>query len=125
INLPDLNGKQVQNLKALGLIWGFVKYYHPAVASGAVNWDYELFRVLPTVLEARNDAERDEALVEWIRKLGPVQKGDGEPTVKAKLKPDLDWITTSGFSDALSTLLMDIRQAKRSDNHYYVGTIPN
>lgn len=125
INLPDLGGEQVQNLKELGLIWGFVKYYHPTVASGAVNWDYELFRMLPTVLEARNDAERDEALVEWIRKLGPVQKGDGEPTVKAKLKPDLDWITTSGFSDALSTLLMDIRQAKRSDNHYYVGTIPN
>src|SRR5690606_37074518 len=90
-----------------------------------VNWDYELFRVLPTVLEASGAVERDAALVEWITKLGPVEGSDGEPTVKAKLNPDLDWITTFGFSDALTDLLTDIKQAKRADEHYYIGMVPN
>ncbi|WP_353130657.1 S41 family peptidase [Parapedobacter pyrenivorans] len=125
ITLPDLNVKQVEDLKALGLVWGFVKYHHPTIAKGDVNWDYELFRVMPAVLAARNDAERDEALVEWIQKLGPVERGGDKSAVNAKLQPDLDWITTSGFSEALTTLLTDIRQAKRTDSHYYIGLMPS
>lgn len=33
---------QIENLKTLGLIWGFIKYYHPNIAKGEYNWDYEL-----------------------------------------------------------------------------------
>lgn len=125
INLPDLNTEQIGGLKTLGLVWGFVKYYHPRVASGDVNWDYELFRVLPLVLEARDAAARDEVLVEWIKKLGRIKKDGGTPTVKAKLEPDLNWITASGFSDELTELLLNIKQAKRTNKHYYIGMVPN
>ena len=86
INLPDLSTEQIGDLKTLGLVWGFVKYYHPKIASGDVNWDYELFRVLPLVLEARDHAERDKVLAEWIKKLGGVKKGAGMPTVHANCR---------------------------------------
>jgi hypothetical protein len=30
--------QQIDNLFLLGKIWGFLKYYHPAVASGKIDW---------------------------------------------------------------------------------------
>src|SRR5690606_16738192 len=81
--------------------------------------------VLPLVLEVRDAAARDEVLVEWIKKLGRIKTDGGTPTVKVKLEPDLDWITASGFSDELTELLLDIKQAKRADKHYYIGMVPN
>ncbi|WP_353197844.1 S41 family peptidase, partial [Parapedobacter defluvii] len=120
---PALSKQQMEDLKTLGLIWGFVKYYHPAIASGEVNWDYELFRVLPSVLQAPDQGARDAVLVKWINKLGPVKKGDAAPT-KAKVEPDLDWISTTGLSHALTTLLQEIRSAKRTNEHFYIGMTP-
>jgi C-terminal processing protease CtpA/Prc len=115
--------KQIENLKALGLIWGFVKYYHPSIANGAYNWDYELFRILPQVLNSGTNKNRDKILVKWIEKLGPFSEGtemkvDSSVT---KLTPDLDWIKNSGFSDELTTILGKIKNANRSGEHYYVG----
>ena len=34
IKLDNLTKPQVENLAVLGRVWGFVKYYHPAVAPG-------------------------------------------------------------------------------------------
>lgn len=38
---------QVNNLAMLAKVWGFLKYYHPAVAKGAVNWDLNLIKFIP------------------------------------------------------------------------------
>src|SRR5690606_18641749 len=111
----------------LGLVWGFVKYYHPAVAAGEVNWDYELFRVLPAVLEARDTHQRDEVLTEWIGKLGPITETEeaARPSEGVKLEPDLEWINSSGLSAGLTGLLRDIKYAKRTGKHFYVSVYPN
>jgi len=125
IELPALSADQQENLKILGLVWGFVKYYHPTVGSGKVNWDYELFRVLPSVVGAADAAQRDEVLLKWISQLGPVSKGGGAPEGNVKMTPDLEWITESGFSEELTAMLCEIREAERPDKHYYIGQVPN
>ena len=50
--LKQLTTVQIGNLATLGRVWGFLKYHHPQVTSGNLHWDYELFRVLPAILEA-------------------------------------------------------------------------
>jgi hypothetical protein len=55
----DYTSTQITNLKMIGLIWGFLKYHHPKVASGDLNWDYELFRIMPKILSAKSTNERD------------------------------------------------------------------
>jgi hypothetical protein len=40
-------------LSALGKVWGFLKYYHPAVATGAVNRDSLLVATIPVVRSIR------------------------------------------------------------------------
>jgi hypothetical protein len=53
-------------LTNLGMLWGFLKYYHPAIAKGDYNWDAALFRVLPGFLAAPNDAAANDVLEHWV-----------------------------------------------------------
>src|SRR5690606_24531796 len=126
VDIPLLDDSLSENLHVLGLVWGFVKYYHPAVAAGEVNWDYELFRVLPAVLEARGKRQRDSVLREWVAELGPVAVAEEatRPEGTVKLEPDLEWIESSGFSTELTALLLEIRQAPRTGKHFYVDIYP-
>ena len=55
--MRELTPVQIANLVLLGKVWGFLKYHHPAVTTGTRHWDYELFRVLPAVLAAREQAQ--------------------------------------------------------------------
>jgi C-terminal processing protease CtpA/Prc len=118
---------QIENLKTLGLIWGFLKYYHPNIAKGEYNWDSELFRILPKVLNSENKKNRDDILIKWINNFGQFPQGK-EIEVKSpllKIEPDLDWINNSNFSNELTTLLLKVKNAKRPKEHYYIGLQPN
>jgi len=119
INTIPLDKNNLDNLKSLGLIWGYLKYYHPKVAEGNFNWDYELFRIYPKI--AGTSAEqRDKILTDWIKSLGPYQTAKDEEPKDVKIQPDLDWITTSGFSKELSDQLLKLKNAKRPQINYYV-----
>lgn len=117
---------QIDNLKTLGLIWGFLKYYHPNISKGEFNWDYELFRVLPKVLNSENKEDRDEILIKWISSFGQFSSGKEAKfkSTEVKMLPDLNWINNSTFSDELSTLLVKVKNADRPKEHYYIGLEP-
>ena len=91
--------------------------------SGNYNWDFELFRISPKIIEAKNRNERDEYLVKWIKSLGEFEQIKGETKEKAeiKIKPDLDWITNSKFSTDLILALTNVKNAKPTDENYYIG----
>lgn len=117
--ITNLNEIQKRNLFVLGKVWGFVKYYHPAIAEGKISWDYELFRMLPKINSQNFDGE----LVQWINKLGTfkttTQKLPKESTIK--LLPNTKWISdTNLISSDLSSLLQKINRAERSDKNYYI-----
>lgn len=117
-----LTVQQIDNLKVLGLIWGFLKYYHPNVAKGDYNWDNELFKQLPKVLYCESDFERDIILSNWIVSLGEIEESDTLKfdEDKIKQKPDLDWITNSDFSKELESLLLEVKNSKRSKKNFYI-----
>ena len=74
VNSIELNEHKIEDLKTLGFVWGFLKYYHPNIASGNYNWDFELFRVLSKIIEAENTTERDEYLIKWINSIGEFEQ---------------------------------------------------
>lgn len=126
INNITLNNTHIENLKTLGLIWGFIKYYHPTIAKGNYNMDYELFRLLPKIQNAENKEKRDDILVSWIKSFGDFTEGIApklDPT-DIKLMPDLEWITTSNFSKELSDLLLKVKTADRPKDHFYIDFNP-
>ena len=125
IEARDLTPVQVENLALLGKVWGFAKYHHPQIASGAVNWDYELFRVLPSLLDAPDRASANAAMSEWLEGLGDPDECDDRAELPAELQlaPDLDWIREAGLlGDALSERLQLIYDRRPADvEHYYVS----
>lgn len=123
----ELNEQNIEDLKILGLVWGFLKYYHPNIASGDYNWDFELFRILPKLIDTENSEVRDICLNDWINSLGKLESEKQNKIRKSniKLNPDLIWINSSRFSDSLTIQLTDIIDAKRTGKNYYVNLAPN
>lgn len=66
IRIEELTDMQAASLYKLCKIWGYVKYYHPSVIDGTLNWDAELFRVMPKVLEADTEEEANDILYTWL-----------------------------------------------------------
>ncbi|GAB3731231.1 hypothetical protein GCM10027594_13170 [Hymenobacter agri] len=129
IALDNLTKLQVDNLAVLGRVWGFVKYYHPAVARGDYNMDAEMLRVLPKVLNAKTKDECSAVLSTWLTGFGPVAACNNcsEPKPKdVRLAADLDWLTDKKqLSPALSQQLAYLRQNRNQGPHYYVRSAPN
>lgn len=113
------------NLEVLGKVWGFMKYFHPKVVTGQYNWDYELFRVMPDIVNAKNKDERNTLLSKWIDKYGKITETE-DYTVTDSTKyhrfADLDWLEDSQLFDKdLSAKLVKIKNAKRNSVfNYYV-----
>lgn len=110
IKVENLSKNQIENLKKLCKVWGLVKYYHPEVVSGSVNWDYELFRVTPDILAAKNSNDTDKILYDWIAKLGKVEeKEENDKDKEIMLERDLAWIKDEKYiGKELSNLLIKI-----------------
>src|SRR5690606_14531665 len=70
INHIPTDSFSVRSLVKLGMIWGFLKYHHPLVVSGQINWDAALFRMLPVWLSLKNDTETNAFLAHWVDSLG-------------------------------------------------------
>lgn len=123
IEITDLSDTSVNNLELLGKVWGFLKYYHPAIGKGDYNWDYELFRILPKYLKASSNAERDSVLVSWIDSYGEVTtcKSCAETNPNAFLKPDLNWMNSDNISTGLKEKLQFIQKNRHQGEHYYIG----
>lgn len=121
IKLTDLNTAQTANLVILGKLWSFLKYHHPAIAKGNYNWDFELFRIAPKLLNAKTNNERNEVFSTWIKSLGKFETFEPKaPVEKIKYQPNFDWFKTSGFSRELINQLELIRKADRREESYYV-----
>jgi C-terminal processing protease CtpA/Prc len=125
--LLNPTSQQVDNLKIFGLIWGFLKYHHPYIMKGNINWDYEALRQLPKVVSFQEENERNAFYVAWINGLGNFELAETpmpEVQQSAKLKPDFKWIDNNSFSERLRKLLYKIQKAKTGTFNYYLGMTP-
>lgn len=129
IAFHQLNAVQVENLATLGKVWGFLKYHHPQITSGARHWDYDLFRVLPSILAAPDRASANAALLQWIDGLGPI--APCKPCAKLIDKdldfgPDLDWIADQKLLGAdLSQRLRSIHENRTPGSQFYLALNPD
>lgn len=99
VEVDALTAQQEENLYKLGKVWGYVKYHHPAVVSGEVDWDQALFDALPSVLEAASGEAANQALAQWLEEY-PVPDTEGQEApqgvegvegVEIVVTPDDEW----------------------------------
>jgi len=122
INITDLNSQKINNLELLGKIWGFLKYHHPSVKKGNYNWDYELFRIMPKIIDINDNNQRDQIILDWINSLGALEecKKCKDPKEDSFLKPDLDWIYNN-ISSSLKSKLLKVYKKRGVGENFYVG----
>jgi C-terminal processing protease CtpA/Prc len=129
IAISELTPVEVQNLTMLGKVWGFLKYHHPAVTSGTRHWDYELFRVMPPVLAARDRDAASAVVRDWVQRLGapaPCDPCIALPQDDLHFGPDLDWIDDRAVVGRdLAGLLRTIHQSRSRGRQFYVSQVPN
>lgn len=121
--LAALTPLQVDNVVALGQVWGLLKYYHPAVAAGQLDWDTEFLRLLPLVLASPSVAERSRILSTWVSALGPVTPCGtcAASPYPVRRQPPSSWATDAGrFSPALAQQLTFLQANPYQGVPYYV-----
>ncbi len=117
---------KLSTLTNLGMLWGFLKYYHANVCRGDYNMDAELFRVLPKVLAAKNKKETNTILASWV-------DGFGKPDIckscdtfvmtdDVKLAPDYGYIFDKGnlSAELVDRLHYIKRNRQNSESSYYI-----
>ena len=129
IVVDTLSDVQRDNLTTLGQVWGFLKYHHPAVTSGSKHWDYELFRILPRVLAARDRTGGNAAVSTWVSTLGAISPCEPCVTVNAEtvqFPPDMRWLLDEArLGPDLSRQLRSIHTNRSvSSKQFYVSIAP-
>ena len=116
IQIEKLSPVQIENLATLGRVWGFLKYHHPRVLSGKLHWDYELFRILPTILQAPDRATANAAMLKWTAGLGPLPPCQPCAALTAgdvAMRPDVAWLDDTKLLGAeLSRSLLAIYKSR-------------
>lgn len=124
----ELSSAQVANVALLAKVWGFAKYHHPAVVNGTVNWDYALFRALPSVLAAPDRERASAAIVTWLDALGSVPACNVCATMPSgvQLPADNAWIEdAANLGPTLSDRLRSIyRNRLPAPTQRYVAFVP-
>jgi C-terminal processing protease CtpA/Prc len=89
-----LTEEQVANAGLLAQVWGFVKYHHPAVTGGSIDWDDALFDVLPALLEAEDRAGAIAVLNSWLAAVGEPDRCSACVSLDGDLylEPQIGWI---------------------------------
>lgn len=108
----------LKNLEILCRVWGFVKYYHPAMTDSTIDMDAELFGLLPRIVESTPKG-RNRILCRWIKKFGHFRQNVTRyrqmlDTMDYEQGVDLSWIDNQEMlGKELSNKLNDLRYAER------------
>lgn len=125
VRIEKLSEVQQKNLHTLAKVWGFAKYRHPNITAGNINWDAELFRVIPKVLEATTKEEAGDIMATWLNQF-PFQvntlskeQEDLYRQVKEKVYLDVEysWIKNRQvLGNNLVDYLENLSEVKVTDN---------
>ena len=113
--------QQVERIATLGKVWGFLKYYHPGVATGTISWDSVAVTGVSKARAATSAAEFNTVLQSLFDAAGPVvpcgNRCTPSPPDSLRMNLDLRWLSDSRqFSADIVRQLEHVR-----DNHHVGG----
>ena len=100
-----------EQVRVLGKVWGFLKYHHPKITQGDIDWDEALLEILPDIISAPDREKRNALILRWINDLGPVPAcnpcaHEADDSIRMA---DLSWLEdTQLLGDELSNALLEI-----------------
>ncbi len=113
-----------QKLSSLCHIWGMLKYHHPSVTNGKLDWDQELIKYFDSIEDYTDSSNLNRFFIEMIKSLGTTQSN--QKSEKKSEQIDYrnfsnQWVLeTNYFSDSLKTMLILLGQTTHIKDQYYV-----
>lgn len=111
-------------LASLAKVWGLLKYFHPQVAQGTLNWDAALTDAIPHVNAAETRSTFNGEVIRLIRRAGTAPRPPaGAPVDQPETDPAFGGIDNEDVSDQ-STIaaLKTIRHSAVPLSNRYVRT---
>ncbi len=122
--LPRPSDDQTNRLALLGQVWGFLKYFHPGVARGAISWDSVLVASAPSAAVATTKQAFDSVLAAMLDAAGEVPPCGRCPAMPpdSAVRAELGWLTdTTAFGPAISRRLIQVRDNRHIGAGRYVS----
>ena len=105
-------------------VWGFLKYHHPAIATGNIDWDSVFINNVQEIRDANNPNEFNKKILEVINMPGEAPKINQQKTPDNLFllnETNTTWITTSKvFNNEVKTQLKYIYENKNQDTNRYI-----
>jgi len=121
------SGTQNEKLAALCQVWGFLKYAHPTVAEGSIDWDKALIDAIPDVLASSDKTSFDHALRRLLGKADWTFAIEDSAPSHSRADPHFGapvvfWQESDLFALDIRKLLDRGMRAKRTEPSYYAAT---
>ena len=118
----NLDAAAIDNLFLAAKVWGYLKYHHPLVASGCLDWDRELLDTLPEILDAPDGKRGQKIVTSWIGDIQSKKRCPEGPAGERHLQPPTAWL---GDADLLGKDLLrslgSVARSPRSWQQHYVS----
>ncbi|GAB3748620.1 hypothetical protein GCM10028817_07430 [Spirosoma pomorum] len=91
---------QTRNLVAIGKVWGFLKYHHPRIAAGKIDWDGQLIQLIEDAPSIRSKQALSARLLSLVNELGSVaacRSCSSADSTDFTQNLDLSWLTDSSL----------------------------
>lgn len=118
----ELSKTQVSNLALTGKVWGYLKYHHPTITQGCIDWDFELLSMLPEILDAKNNAEAQRELAGWADVLDRPDDCTRIDSRDLHLEPRTGWLESETLlGPELTDLVQSASVQSRAGIQHYVS----
>lgn len=117
---------QTKRLDALSKVWGLLKYFHPEVGKGGIDWDAALTAAIPAVKAAEDYDSFNQEIDNLIVLAGDVTIEEYNPQTPAHPNEALfKWIKDSSLfnNDVRKKLTLVQKKHVPAENHYVQETL--
>jgi hypothetical protein len=123
------NFNSATRIKTFIKVWGFLKYYHPLIANGNIDWDSVFINNVQGIIDAKKPNEFNDKILDVINSVGkaPRSKHQKIPdSLFLKNKVNISWIKTSKiFNDGVKKQLQYVYDNKNQDSNRYIKSVYN
>ncbi len=108
-------------------VWGFLKYYHPFIATGNIDWDSVFINHVQKIVDAKNFNQFNNeisTIINSVAKPPKVEPHKLPDNLFVMNKVNINWVITSkNFDDEIKNRLKYIYDNKNQDTNKYIKQV--
>jgi carboxyl-terminal processing protease len=115
---------EIEKNTSISYIWGLLKYLHPEISKGKLNWDKEFVKIYDKVEKIENTEQFNQELLAWIMSFENTstkqmfKKTFYNQRNLFRKNSDFTWIEKSSFDATLKSKLNEIAENSNFEDYY-------